>query len=217
MALLIYFTQFSKLKRTRTDSLLLKPYKAGNATSNRKRGHGHKGAFKVVIGDIRALIGTLDSPHIVQRAINSSLQSVRGPEGVLAHSQPDPALVILDALNPLLLRGLCVVWLGHQIPAAHADYVCGRRADGPAISAAARPDLDGTSAILPMGVLAGIDLDAVEFASVGGGKGDDVLLIMAAGCNFGAVGDTDLVPLIMDYGISHCVNDGRTLNNFILG
>lgn len=117
---------------------------------------------------------------------------MRGLEGVLAHCQPDTTLVILYALNPLLLRGLCVVWLGHQIPAAHADDVRGRWADGLAVSAATRLDPDGTGAVLPLGVLAGVDLDVVELASVCGGKADDVLLVLAADGDFGAVGDADL-------------------------
>lgn len=90
----------------------------------------------------------------------------------------------------------------------HTDNVRGHGTDGLAVPAASRPDLDGAGAVLPLGVLAGVDLDAVEFAGVGGGEADDVLLVLAAEGDFGAVGDADLVPFAVDDWAAHHVEDG---------
>lgn len=142
---------------------------------------------------------------------------MRGFEGVLAHSQPDTSLGMLYALNPLLLRSLCVIRLRHQISRARADDVCGQRADGPAVSTTARPELDRTRAVLPVGVFARVELDAVEFASVGGSEAHHVCFVYGADGDFGAVRDADLIPLIVDDGVAHDVEYGCACDDFVLG
>ncbi|KAL6894693.1 WD40-repeat-containing domain protein [Trichoderma evansii] len=83
------------------------------------------------------------------------------------------------------------------------------------VSAAMRPELDGARSFLPVGVFAGVELDAEEVAGVGGCQADDRILVFGADGEFRAVGEADLVLFAVDDGIAHGVKDGCPLDDFL--